>query len=112
MRNIRGVMAGLVVACVAQAATEPVVGRWLWVEKQTLSFRADGTVEMTKGGQRVKSGRWTTKDAAARQYSVQWAEGGPAKILEVSSDGWSLSGVTADGVPEHGERLDDGAPTP
>ncbi len=84
---------------------EPLVGRWMWVDQQTLVFKADGGAECTKGGQRVKDGRWSAKAGAPRKYTVAWAQGGPQEF-EVSADGWSLQSVNADGVPQRGERLD------
>ena len=90
----------------AAGPAEAVVGHWLWVGHETLAFHADGRVEALKDKVLLRSGRWTLN--AERAYRVTWTDGTATQDLQVSADGWTLTGRTAEGVPQRGERLDDG----
>jgi Flp pilus assembly protein TadD len=83
-----------------------IVGRWSWVENQTLEFKPDGTCSSTDGN----TGSWGPNDMSKREFLVAWHVSDGRTIVDhltVSPDGRLLSGTNSYGNAVSGSRLGD-----
>lgn len=103
---IRALAGTLALVGLPAAAADPIVGHWYWIEKQTLVIKEDGSIQLLKGKDVVRRGRWSSLKDTLR-YTLQWEKDGAKETCEVSPDGYTLTTATADGITRRGEKLDE-----
>jgi hypothetical protein len=77
-----------------------VVGTWIWVANQILTFNPDGTCATNMG----LRGTWR-KYERAKKYRTIWTPGTPDDAVTVSADGQTITEQTPDGRTLNGHRL-------
>src|SRR5438093_13192246 len=80
-------------------ACEALVGRWSWFTGGIVTFLDDGVVDAT-----IVRGQCERADAGQRRCVMRWTNG-YVDTLTLSSDGNTLDGTNAQGIPVFADRV-------
>lgn len=83
---------------------ESIMGQWRWFNGCTVIINAGGSMVSLSDGKIVSSGKWKAL-VGARQYQLEWKEGGWVDKLTLSSDGKTLQGKNQHGGLVNGTRI-------
>src|SRR5437870_12212787 len=96
-------MAGLLArpgqAAPRAGACDTLAGRWSWFTGGIVTVRDDGVVDAT-----IVGGQCERTDAGQRRYVIRWTNG-YVDTLTLSSDGNTLDGANAQGIPVFADRV-------